>query len=106
MKLNERRQLLVKKNTEALLEASREVGLEVNTEKIKYVVVSRHQNVGQNCNVLIANKSFENVANYVGIPVTNKTSFQEEIESRLNSGNASYLSVQSMSSYVLSKHIN
>jgi hypothetical protein len=29
----------IKKNTEALLEASREVGLEVNTEKTKYMVV-------------------------------------------------------------------
>jgi hypothetical protein len=36
------------KTTEALLEATREVGLEVNTEKAKYMVVSRHQNVGQN----------------------------------------------------------
>jgi hypothetical protein len=35
----------IKKNTEALLEASREVGLEVNTEKTKYMVMY-HQNVG------------------------------------------------------------
>jgi hypothetical protein len=32
-----------KKNTEALLKASWEGGLEVNTEKIKFVVVSCHQ---------------------------------------------------------------
>jgi hypothetical protein len=38
----------VKKNKEALLEVSREVGLEVNTEKTKYMVVSHHQNVEQN----------------------------------------------------------
>jgi hypothetical protein len=30
----------IKKNTEALLEASRETGLEVNTERTKYIVVS------------------------------------------------------------------
>jgi hypothetical protein len=30
----------VKKDTEALLEASREVSLEVNTEKTKYMVMS------------------------------------------------------------------
>jgi hypothetical protein len=35
----------VRKNTEALLEAGRVVGLEVNTEKTKYMVVSHHQNV-------------------------------------------------------------
>jgi len=34
------------KNTEALLEACKEVGLKVNTENTKYVVMSRHQNVG------------------------------------------------------------
>jgi hypothetical protein len=33
----------VKKNTEALLEASREVGLEVNTEETKCMIVSHHQ---------------------------------------------------------------
>jgi hypothetical protein len=32
-----------KENPEALLQASREVGLEVNTEKTGYVIVSRHQ---------------------------------------------------------------
>jgi hypothetical protein len=42
------------KNTEALLQASMEVGLEVNTEKTEYMVMSRHQNVGQNHDLLIA----------------------------------------------------
>jgi hypothetical protein len=36
----------VKKNKAALLEASRKDGLEVNIEKAKCMVVSRHQNVG------------------------------------------------------------
>jgi hypothetical protein len=35
------------KNTETLIEASKEVGLEVNTEKTKHMLLSRHQNVGQ-----------------------------------------------------------
>jgi hypothetical protein len=52
----------IKKNTEALLKAPREVTVEVNTEKTEYMVISRHQNAGQNYNLLIANKSFENVA--------------------------------------------
>jgi len=44
----------IRKNIEALLEASREVGLEVYTEKSKYMVVSHHQNAGQYHNLLIA----------------------------------------------------
>jgi hypothetical protein len=54
----------IKMNTEALLEASREVDLEVNTEKTKYMVISHHQNAGQNHSSLIANISFENVAKF------------------------------------------
>jgi hypothetical protein len=50
-----------KKNAEALLEACREVGLEVNTEKSKYRLVSLHQTVGQKHSLLIINKSFESV---------------------------------------------
>jgi hypothetical protein len=42
----------VKKRTEALLEAAKQVSVEVNTEKTKYMVVSRHQNVGQGHNLL------------------------------------------------------
>jgi hypothetical protein len=39
------------KNTEALLEASRAIGLEVKTEKAKHMVVYHHPNVGQNHNL-------------------------------------------------------
>jgi hypothetical protein len=38
----------INKNTETLNDASKEVGLEVNVEKIKYMLVSRDQNAGQN----------------------------------------------------------
>jgi hypothetical protein len=38
----------IKKNTETEIDAGREVGLEVNAEKIKYMLLSCHQNGGQN----------------------------------------------------------
>jgi hypothetical protein len=34
-------------NIKTLLEASREVGLEINTVKIKYMVLYHHQNAGK-----------------------------------------------------------
>jgi hypothetical protein len=41
----------IKRNTEALVIASKEIGLEVNAEKTKYMVISRNQNAGQNHNI-------------------------------------------------------
>jgi hypothetical protein len=35
------------KNTETLIDASKEVGIEINAEKTKHMLLSRHQNVGQ-----------------------------------------------------------
>jgi hypothetical protein len=52
----------IKENTESLLEASRDEGLEINVEKTKYMIMSCHPNSGQNQNIRIANESFENVA--------------------------------------------
>jgi hypothetical protein len=44
-------------------------------------VLSRHQNVGQNRDIKIAKRSFENVSRfkYLGTTVTNQNLFQEEI---------------------------
>jgi hypothetical protein len=53
-----------KENTEALLIASKEIGLEVNTEKTKYMIMSRDQNVGQNGYIQIGNEFFETVEQY------------------------------------------
>jgi hypothetical protein len=49
----------IKKNTDALVVPSKEIGLEVNSEKTKYMVMSRDQNAGQNHNMKLDNKSFE-----------------------------------------------
>lgn len=37
---------MTKRNTEALIEASKEVGLEVNTENTKSILLSHYQNSG------------------------------------------------------------
>jgi hypothetical protein len=37
----------IKKNTQTLMDASKEVCLDVNTEKTKYMLLSRHRNAGQ-----------------------------------------------------------
>jgi hypothetical protein len=62
LKLNGTRQLLayaddvnlledntdtIKKSMETLINASKKVGLEINVEKTKYMLLSRHQNVGK-----------------------------------------------------------
>jgi hypothetical protein len=51
----------IKDNSGTILKASRDIGLEINAEKTKYMIMSRHPNSGQNQNIRIANESFENV---------------------------------------------
>jgi hypothetical protein len=51
----------IKKNTETLIDASKELGLEINVERTKYMLLSPHWNAGQNHDIKIANISFENV---------------------------------------------
>jgi hypothetical protein len=42
-----------------LIEASRNVDLEINAEKTKYMIMSCHLNSGQNQNIRIPIESFE-----------------------------------------------
>jgi hypothetical protein len=48
----------IKKNTITIIDATKEVGLEINVENTKYMLLSRYQNAGQNRNIKIANRSF------------------------------------------------
>jgi hypothetical protein len=64
----------VKKNTEMLIDASKEVCLEVSVGKTKYMLVCHHQKAGQNQDIKLANRSFENMSHfrYFGMAVTNQ----------------------------------
>jgi hypothetical protein len=117
LKLNGRHQLLVcaddlnllgdnidtiKKNTAPIIDAGKEVGLEVN------MLLSCHWNAGQNHEIKIANRCFENVAQfrYLGTTITRQNLIQEDIKRRLNLGNACYQSVQNLlSCRLLSENI-
>jgi TRAP-type uncharacterized transport system substrate-binding protein len=100
LKLNETHQLLaytgdvnllgdnidtIKKNTETLIDASKEVGLEINIEKTKFMLLSCHQNADKNHVLKMANCLFENVAQfkYLGTTVTSQNLIQEEIKRKL-----------------------
>jgi hypothetical protein len=55
---------IIQRSTKALLEASKEVGLEANPEKTKYMLVSRCQKAGQRHSIKIWNRSFESVVKF------------------------------------------
>ncbi|KAJ4441575.1 hypothetical protein ANN_11431 [Periplaneta americana] len=98
----------IRENTGILLEASKAIGLEVNPEKTKYMIMSRDQNIVRNGNIKIGDLTFEGVEkfNYLGATVTNINDTREEIKRRINMGNACYYSVEKLlSSSLLSKNL-
>jgi hypothetical protein len=50
-----------KENIETLTDASKEVGLKVNAEKTKYMLLSCRQNAGQNHDIKTANRCHHSV---------------------------------------------
>jgi len=66
----------IKENAEALIVASKEIGLEEYADKSKYMVISQDQNAGRSHNMKIDNRSFEMVEEfkYLGTTLTNKNS--------------------------------
>jgi hypothetical protein len=89
----------IEEKTGTLLEASKDIGLKINSKRTKYMIISRHPNSGQNQNIRIANESFENVAKfkYSRTTLTNQNDIHDEIENRLNSANACYYSIRLIS---------
>jgi hypothetical protein len=96
----------IKENAEALIVASKEIGLEVNVDKTKYMGMSREQNAGRSHNIKSDSRPFERVEGfkYLGRTLTNQNSIQEEKTSRPKSGNTCHLVQNLLSSRLLSKN--
>jgi hypothetical protein len=75
----------VKENVEALVVATKEIGLEVNADKTKYMSMSRDQNSRRSHSLTVDNSPIESVEvfKYLGTTLKNQNSIQEEIKSRL-----------------------
>ena len=72
------------------------------------MVMFQDQNAGRSQSMKIDNSSFERVEefSYLGTTLTSQNTIQEEIKSRLKSGNARYHSVQNfLFSSLLSKNL-
>ena len=98
----------VKENAEPLVVATKEIGLEVNADKTKYMVMFGEQTAGLSHTMKVDNSSIERVEEfkYLGTMLTNQNPIQEEIKSRLKLENACYHSVQKLlSSSLLSKNL-
>jgi hypothetical protein len=67
------------RNSYTSVVASKEIELELNADKTKYMVMSRDQNTGQSHNIVTDNSSFERVEQfkYLGTTLTNQNSIQE-----------------------------
>jgi hypothetical protein len=92
-------------------DVSKEVGLEVNVEKTKYMLVSLPLECrSKSWDIKIANRASENLPQfkYLGMTVINQNFIQGETKIRLNSGNACYHAIihNLLSSRLLSKHEN
>ena len=71
----------INENAGALIVASKEIGLEVNTDKPKYILMSQDQNAGSSKNTKTDNRSFVMVEEfkYVGTTLTKQTIFWKKL---------------------------
>ncbi|KAJ4427229.1 hypothetical protein ANN_24846 [Periplaneta americana] len=72
----------IRKNTGISLEASREIGLEVNPENTKFMIMSPDEYIVRNGNIKIGNLSFKEVEKfkYLGATVTNINDTRENLK--------------------------
>ena len=55
---------IIRENAEIFIKTSKDIGLEVNSDKTKYMITSRQHNIVQNQNIVIENLSFEKVEKF------------------------------------------
>jgi hypothetical protein len=85
----------MKKNTQGLIDTNEKVGMEVNAEKNKYMLLSHYQNAGQNHNMMIAKRSLKMChSSNIWDWLKSQNLIHEEMKRRFNSGNACYHSIQ------------
>ena len=93
---------------EALVVATKEIGLEVNADKTKFMIMSRDQNAGRSHSMKTDNSYIERVEElkYLGTTLKNQNYIQEKMKSKVKSENACNRSVQNLlSSRLLSKNL-
>jgi len=83
----------ITQTTTKLLEASKKMGLCVNQENTKFMVLSR-SNENQH-KLQVGNLTFEKVENfkYLGVNINSKNDMRREINERIASGNQCYYSI-------------
>ena len=88
----------IERNADVLLNACKDIGLTVNTEKTKYMEMGHHRGMIANAHINISINSYEKVKTFtfLGSLLTNQNSIQEEIKCRLKAGNSCYYSVQKL----------
>jgi hypothetical protein len=71
----------VRENADALVVDIKEIGLEVNTDKTKYMFMSRDRNAGRGHNVKINDSSIERAEEfkYLETTLTDQNSIQEKL---------------------------
>ena len=79
-------------NTKMLLDKTKELGLQINVEKTKYMVTDRIQNTHNNGNLIVCDKIFERASNfkYLGSILNQTNEIREELKRIINLGNACF----------------
>jgi len=94
----------IRSTTESLINSSKKMGLSINEDKTKYLIMSR--NVVNKSNLRVGPYCFEQVDNfkYLGVNINDKNNMHNEIQITISAANQAYFTMNKMlSSKMLSK---